>query len=948
MTTIYDTSILPYNGDGKTYMESLEIDSWNKFVDVAMESVGMSDNIEIKDFLYKYPDSIVYEKAVNPNSEISKLLKEAKNEYKTSLKKARKAVKTGDKNTAHKEVNNAISALMKAQKSSEKIMKEDSTSFNSAMGFVIVTLIDCAKLLLVTFATGGFGTVFVAGYQAIKDIVAVLQTSMNKKDMQPEDYNMLWIRHKTLYAKLIKQLEVFDKSIDEDVDKATGKNDDNTSFKDKVSAKAKDIKSDIDAKAENIKAKFKKESTDEVDENAASVVGSLLPQGQGASGVDDDTVEDMVDSDEDSIIESASDIEWRYVSPLKSKKLIDEFEKLQNYKFPSDYKSIVFKYNGGYPPKNKNLFNAKTYGENVFAGLYSFNKDDDYDKIWSVNKPDENYTFDRNNEPFDKSKYVAFGMTPNGDYLCFVKSNNSIVVVDHERATNNIYRVAGSFSEFINNLYSETDDNKFEKDIKESYDEGLIYTTSMMCEAGGIKETADKIIQKIKSIGHGKDGEVRRNVVQKASKLQTSIILNQIRMKVEVAKDPKNGKNTATYKNALRETIRLEKELRKIIDLMSDAEKSAFIAFCRELNDSSKETETSMIIDAKESRKATITTNQGDGKKINKKLGIKTEASEESSKTDDKKNTKEISSSGLSKLSKIYYAQLDLLEANQEVIVYKRAGIPDKIDKNSDENIKKIEEKIKTMKEALNPAEKVAFTGFTSKAQGVYNKYTSQAVKDITNSEDADDAEATLIDIVDQENAEIAKMYPKYLEDYLEESVSDYYSEAANIDKEIQEYIDRLNDKGYKTLYSSPGHNNIRAKEDPNKDGVYYGKIYNDARIMFDDDYDFGEAPKYWHWRQVDNKSYLDITPITFNGDKGTRDKQYAEWKKKYLKSLSDWIDELPDISDNGKKKDDSDDSKDNNENTDTTDKKDTEEEVKDVEESVMTDLFASMGMIYE
>lgn len=785
MTNIYDTSILPYNGYDNTYMESLEIDSWNKFVDVAMESVGMDDNIEIKDFLYKYADSVVYEKAINPNSEISKLLKEAKNEYKTNLKKARKAIKTGDRATAHKEINNAISALMKAQKSSEKIMKEDSTSFNSVMGFVVVTLIDCAKLFLVTLATGGIGTVFVAGYQAIKDIVAVLQSSMNKKDMQPEDYNMLWLRHKTLYSKLIKQLEVFDKSIDDAVDKDTGKNTgNNTSLKDKVSAKAKDIKSKIDTKAENIKAKFKKESADEVDENAASVVSSLLPQGQGAYGVNDDTVEDMVDSDEDNI-------------------------------------------------------------------------------------------------------------------------------------------------------------DQFERDIKESYDENIIYTTSMMCEAGGIKETADKIIQKIKNIGHGKDGEVRRNVIQKASKLQTSIILNQIRMKVEVAKDPKNGKNTAIYKNALRETIRLEKDLRKVIGLMSDVEKDAFTAFCRELSKSSKETETTMVSDAKEARKATITTNQGDGKKINKKLGIKTEAAD-----DTKKDTKE--ASGNNKLSKIYYTQLDLLEANQEIIVYKRAGIPDKIDKKSAENIKKIEEKIKAMKECLNPAEKVAFTGFTSKAQGVYNKYTSQAVKEITNSEDADDAEATLIDIVDQENAEIAKMYPKYLEDYLEESVSDYYSEAANIDKEIQEYIDRLNDKGYKTLYSSPGHQNIKAKEDPNKDGVYYGKIYNDARIMFDDKYNFGVAPKYWYWRQVDGKSYLDIIPITFNRDKDSRDKQYAEWKKKYLKSLSDWIDELPDASDNGKKKDEYYDSKGNAEDIDTTDKNDTtEEEVKEVEESVMSNLFASMGMIY-
>lgn len=826
MTDIYDTTIFPYNGNGKSYMESLEIDSWNKFVDMAMESVGMSDNIEIKDFLYKYADSMVYESA---NSDITKLVKDAKTQYKSSLKIARKAAKTGDKVLAHKEINKAIEALKTAKSQSEKIMKDDATAGDSVRGFIIVTLIDCAKLFLVTIATLGIGTTFVAGYQGIKDVVGILQTSTNKKDLKPEDYNILWVRYNTLYSKLIKQLEVFDKCIDDIGDKVNAKagkkaveDFEKETLKEKIDAKAKDVKDAVDtkkeafnaklkdvknginAKKEAIVEKFKKESTDDLDENAASVVGALLPQGQGVPGVNDDTAEDMIDMDEDEL----------------------------------------------------------------------------------------------------------------------------------------------------------------KKDIRESYNQGFIYTTSMMCEAGGIKETADKIIEKIKNSGKGKDGEVRRNVVQRASKIKSSIILNQIRMKVEITKDPKNGKTTAIYKKALKETIKLEKDLRKVLDIMSVDEKSAFDSFVKELNRSSKETEKTMINDAKEARTATISTNQGDGDKINKKLGIKTEASEETDdkedksedndkKSDDKtdKDKKEGSAKG-SNLSRIYYAQLDLLEMNQEIIVYKRAGIPDKIDGKLNDKIKNAEEKIKNMKEALNPAEKLAFTGFASKAQGVYNKYTSQAIKEITDGDDSDDVDAVLVDIVDQENAEVAKMYPKYLEDYLEESVNFIYSEAANIDPEIKEYIEKLNNKGYKTLYSSPGHKNIRAKEDPDKDGTYYGKIYCDARIMFDKDYKFGKAPKYWHWRQVDGKSYLDIIPITFNDEsEESRNKQYDEWKEKYLKSLDEWIDSLPDASEKDStkedvKEDEKDDSKTDTKDTDTIDKKDAEE-VKEITESVMTDLFASMGMIY-
>ncbi len=116
--------------------------------------------------------------------------------------------------------------------------------------------------------------------------------------------------------------------------------------------------------------------------------------------------------------------------------------------------------------------------------------------------------------------------------------------------------------------------------------------------------------------------------------------------------------------------------------------------------------------------------------------------------------------------------------------------------------------------------------------------------------------------------------------------------EAANIDSEIKPIIDKLNRKGYKTKYSSAGHEHLRKMGDEDKDGVYYGKGYSDARIMFEQDYKFPKAPRYWKWRKVDGKDYLDIVPLVYS--KKNADDAFADWKKKYLASLSEWVDQLP------------------------------------------------------
>lgn len=133
----------------------------------------------------------------------------------------------------------------------------------------------------------------------------------------------------------------------------------------------------------------------------------------------------------------------------------------------------------------------------------------------------------------------------------------------------------------------------------------------------------------------------------------------------------------------------------------------------------------------------------------------------------------------------------------------------------------------------------------------------------------------------------------------------DLIQEKADLDEEMKPIVDKLNEKGYKVKYASPGHKNLRKKEDKEPDGVYEGKLYSDARIMFDKEYNMGEAPEGWKWRTVDGCSYLDIKDKTHDpeNDKRTPDEIFSEWKKEYMDSLRKFVDEL---KPNGSSNDDS------------------------------------------
>jgi len=130
---------------------------------------------------------------------------------------------------------------------------------------------------------------------------------------------------------------------------------------------------------------------------------------------------------------------WKYIKPLKSFDYISEFENKFNYVFPDDFKNCIKLYNGGRPADK--VFDTIAEKEREIKALLSFNHDD-RETIWLVNQRNDEFT----------SKYVAFAIDSAGDLICFDKTDNSVVFIDHE--TNTVEFVSDSFIKFLQNLYS--------------------------------------------------------------------------------------------------------------------------------------------------------------------------------------------------------------------------------------------------------------------------------------------------------------------------------------------------------------------------------------------------------------------------------------------------------------------------------------------------------------
>lgn len=153
---------------------------------------------------------------------------------------------------------------------------------------------------------------------------------------------------------------------------------------------------------------------------------------------------------------------------------------------------------------------------------------------------------------------------------------------------------------------------------------------------------------------------------------------------------------------------------------------------------------------------------------------------------------------------------------------------------------------------------------------------------------------------IDGFNSSIKRRLNKNKKSVKKESVDmfndDYIviDETSNIDKEISNVIAILNAKGFKTKYSSAGHTQLRKKTDRDRDGVYYDKLYTDARIMFKDNYRFPQPPKHWKIKNVDGVDYLQPIPRHYNEKDGSPDEAFAKWKAEYMETLRTWVNNLP------------------------------------------------------
>lgn len=130
-------------------------------------------------------------------------------------------------------------------------------------------------------------------------------------------------------------------------------------------------------------------------------------------------------------------MDWKYVKELKAPELITEFEESKGYVFQQEYVQCVLKNNGARP--SKRVF--KVLGaEKEIKTFLSFNKED-RETMW---------VFNENNNRQDK--YITFAIDNFGNLICFKKNDGSVCFANHETGT--VKRVADSFTDFLNSLYT--------------------------------------------------------------------------------------------------------------------------------------------------------------------------------------------------------------------------------------------------------------------------------------------------------------------------------------------------------------------------------------------------------------------------------------------------------------------------------------------------------------
>ena len=170
--------------------------------------------------------------------------------------------------------------------------------------------------------------------------------------------------------------------------------------------------------------------------------------------------------------------------------------------------------------------------------------------------------------------------------------------------------------------------------------------------------------------------------------------------------------------------------------------------------------------------------------------------------------------------------------------------------------------------------------------------YLEEAMKDIDHLCKMTGITSPSTSVKEGEDAFIFEGYDDGYENY-----TSFFEEGdKTIDEDIRPIVEKLNSKGYKTIASCSGHPSARAKDDRYRDGVRYKKLYSTARIVFDKIYDFPNIPDGWTKKvmEEDQRVGIYVDPPRFKIIDGLPEKQYANWKRRYMRALEKWADELP------------------------------------------------------
>ena len=170
--------------------------------------------------------------------------------------------------------------------------------------------------------------------------------------------------------------------------------------------------------------------------------------------------------------------------------------------------------------------------------------------------------------------------------------------------------------------------------------------------------------------------------------------------------------------------------------------------------------------------------------------------------------------------------------------------------------------------------------------------YLEEAMKDIDRLCKMSGITSPSTSVKEGEDAFIFEGYDDGSENY-----TSFFEEGdKTIDEDIRPIVEKLNSKGYKTIASCSGHPSARAKDDRYRDGVRYKKLYSTARIVFDKIYDFPNIPDGWTKKvmEEDQRVGIYVDPPRFKIIDGLPEKQYANWKRRYMRALEKWADELP------------------------------------------------------